>query len=461
MINTDTCSSSNPPWCPLCGADFQPAPKTLGTPTPGTVAHVPAAVRRTAAVCEALAPLVPPPPLVTPVTPVAITAVPPSIPPAPRLPLPASAPDNVGTLGEPEWIHAPDGKQIGQNVLTVRILAGCVAMLFLAFAVLLFYVAAKPFGTNPPAPAVALLIGVICTAIALPMVAVAVFFQSIGWVRRMFGPSTFLVYPHGLLEQRGTRRRLIRWEDFGPPQKINVLVTYYRFPVRGDKALAFDNTVGEHEKLCATIEARAGQRQAVAAFGDEAARVVLGDAAARAEMAAAPPGPSVLAVKLGVLSGSVYRITMLGRHLLFYSVAAGAGISASPRPNAGAIEAWGHARMRQKFLEEMRQVEQADAPTLLELAAKNEGSFVATAENLVEVRLDAPSVVKQIFMGLFGTAQEGSLTVTHARYGKLALALLEREDVLTVAQEWPKILGALMQVNVVWSHSACAFVGKV
>jgi hypothetical protein len=91
------------------------------------------------------------------------------------------------------------------------------------------------------------------------------------------------------------------------------------------------------------------------------------------------------------------------------------------------------------------------------LARENEGSFVASPADVRAIRLDPPSALAGFFSGASGP-QVCTLGIEHARQASLSLALLSRDDVLTVVGEWAKVFGGVIKVNIAWSHSSCSFV---
>jgi hypothetical protein len=262
------------------------------------------------------------------------------------------------------------------------------------------------------------------------------------------GTSTRLfVYPDALVELCKERCRMIPWDKIGPPELGRGFFSTYRCAVDGGRDLTFDDGIRDHAGLCKSIETKVMESRRHLAFGGD--EIVT-------EMAAAELGPSLLAQKLGAGS-ELYRVTLMGRRLLFYRVKTPC-LTEEPRPMAGWLEAWVHADMRRKYLEEMHRVEQADASTLLALAQENEGSFVASAADLRRASLDPPSYAKFFWHGPDRVRQECLLTLDDRRYGRMALALLAREDVMKVANDWPTALGDAVESHVAWSHSACAFV---
>jgi hypothetical protein len=355
-------------------------------------------------------------------------------------------PAEVAALGNPEQVHAPDERQARRNRLALRGMLGALGLGVLALAGFLWWASDNPAPHFPP-PDVALglafafaVLGLLSTAASLAP-----------WGGRWAAPPTLLVYADVLVELRGGRHRIIPWEKVGAQRQTSPLLVSYRFPVQGGKAVSFDDTVRGHKVLCETIRDRTVERRSLVAFGGEAAL---------AEMAAAQPGPSFLAQRIEGDEG-VFRITVLGDRLLFYKMAYGAGVSAGPpAEQAGAIQAWARANLHQKYLDEMQILEAADAATLLYLAAENEESFAASAKDVRELHIDPPSTAKQWLHGLSDVPHEGLLKLVHARQGAMTLALLDREHVLLATKELPRLFGAVVKSNVVWSHSACHFVGK-
>jgi hypothetical protein len=360
--------------------------------------------------------------------------------------LPADVPSDVAALGTPQQVHLPDEVQLRRNDLLLRIMAGCTALVLLAIAGLHFFLLYQPFGSDPPPREVALSVGIGCAVLGLLFMATAIWFRASRWWR----PRTYLVYEHVLVELSAQRHRIIPWKNIGPPKPSSALLIYYRFPVQDDRCLSFDNTVTDHEALCATIVSKAVEGRV---------QVALGDASTLAEMAGAQPGPFVVVARLSKGKG-VFRVSMLGKRLLFYRVKAAPGVATQP-VSRGGFNAWKEARIRQAYLDEMQLLAKADALTLVQLAAANPGSFAVAPEDVRELRIDPPSWWKHFFCGVAGTDQEALLTLVHERLGTMQLALLSREDVRTATVEFPKIFReSAVRINVEWSHSQCCFVRK-
>lgn len=432
LINTGTSSSSEPPWCPTCGADFKAAPNEVALPAPAPARPAPAAP-------EAAAPrpaIAPPPPRRAP-------QVQPAHQPRPKVPLPAGVPAEVKALGNPEQVHAPDERQARRNRLLLRGGAAGVGVVVLALAGLLWWVSDNP-APHLPSPDVAL--GVAFAFAVLGFLTTATSF--IPWGGRLGVPPTFLVYDNALVEVRpGGRHRVIPWDRIGSPRQTSALLASYHFPVRDGKAVHFDSTVRDHKLLCETIRDRAAEARSRGAFGG---------AAAVAEMTAAQPGPFFLAQRT-TAGGPVFRVTVLGNRLLFYHMAYGAGVSAA----GAAVEQVGAlAELRQKFLEEMSVLDEADAATLLYLAAESDESFAAGPEDLRELHIDPPSTAKHLLQAISDKPHEGLLKLVHKRRGALTFALPFREHVLLATQELPRLFGAAVKVNVVWSDAAYKFVAR-
>jgi hypothetical protein len=263
------------------------------------------------------------------------------------------------------------------------------------------------------------------------------------------------VYPDVLAEVFPTRHRLIPLVKVRDPEK-HPLFTQYRFPVEGEKPLHFDNTVRDHARFAELIQARAAERRFLDASGG--ASVVASARNARV-------GPSVVALERK-LKGNAYRIFVVGDRLLFYRLAAPAvgGSPTCPRNAAVgglvfAFLAWNHRKARERFLAEMQELDRADASELLDRAARNEGSFVASPGDFEQAELNPRSTLEKI-LGGDATSVEAVLNLVHARRGSMNLALLTHGDVLTILEQWPGIFGRALVLNVVWSPSAGGFVAK-
>jgi hypothetical protein len=377
--------------------------------------------------------------------------------------LPESVPAEVAALGKPERVYLPDEKQFKRNRTLVRVFFGGCGLLLAGLALTAGFLGAykpDPTGTLRVVPLV--LVG-----LSLPFFMVALWFGAARWGDAWWGPRTFLVYPDALVELRGGRHRIIPWKTIGALLPTAPLLDPHRFAVQSGGPLSFGSSVRDHEALCDTIKQRARGRGAPAAGWS--AGHSMGDEAARAELAAAVPTAHFLARQLG---GGVFRVTLLGKKLLFNRMKEGDG-AGEPRANvaplvtmgmAGGLisgfNTWAATARRKAFLEEKAALDRADADTLVRYAAAVEGSFALAPEEVRTLDIDPPSLLKHLFKGLDGTRQACLIKLAHARFGELTLELLSDEDTLTAIKELPQLVGAAVCVNVTYSYSQCAFVAK-
>jgi hypothetical protein len=425
LINADTSSSSAPPWCPTCGADFQAAGPL---DAPAAVAVAPSAGSAPVPVAA-----------VAPPAPRRLAQAPARQPRA-KVPLPPGVPAEVAALGKPEQVHAPDPKQARHNRARLRGTIACLGLLGLALGGFLWWASDNP-APHLPSPDVAL--GLAIGFGALGLLTTVAAFSPRG------GPATFLVYENVLVELSGGRHRIIPWEKVGSLRQNSYLVLTYHFPVQGERDVRFDSAVRDHAALAVAIQDRAAERRSLIAFGG---------AEALAEMSAAQPGHSFLAEGVAGAKG-VFRITVLGDRLLYYPLVNGAGRASPQDASAGTLQGWAQAELHRKYREEIEILEEADAATLLWLAAENDGSFAVAAADVRELHIDPPPR-PHLLQGLADPTHEGFLKLVHARRGTVTVALLDREHVLQATKELPRLFGDAVKVNVVWSHSACHFVGK-
>jgi hypothetical protein len=362
----------------------------------------------------------------------------------PTAQLPRGAPTEVAALGPPEQVHAADEDQFRRNVILLRLLCACAGLMCFAVAGFFGYVLKHPFGDSPPPEEVSLGIAVGSGILGLLFLGVAILFRG------SCASRTYLVYDAVLVELDSGGHRIIPWEKIGERQQGSPFVVSYCFPVQGGKALAFDNTLHQAGLLCQTIQDRTASRGVQRGFDPRADLT---------EMAAATPGAFVMALRFGG-NKEVFRITILGDRLLFYRVAASAGYFVNSSSQAGGLWGGSPTPQRQRFLDEMQRLEHADAPTLIRFAAENEGSFVLSAADFDEITIDPPSFLKNFLHGLDGVRPECLVNIKLAHEKPILLAVLSRQGVLVAAEEFPRLFGAAVKVNIVWSHSSCAFVGK-
>jgi hypothetical protein len=334
----------------------------------------------------------------------------------------ASLPAEVAALGMPEQVFAPAKRvaapatrPFGVHIRTSLLIAG-MGLLFWLCAVVFLGVLPVP-GTPPPPPEIGLYAGAPCVLVGSGFLIWAAWL-GMGGTRghktylgmdlptdltldprklRNPGTQTYLLYKRGLVEFCPDRHRIIPWEKVGIPQ-VSGLPGFvdYRVPVQGEESLRFDYTMPDHAEL-----ARAVTRQHyVGAVGGEAALASLSTAGA---------APFFLAGGLG----ATYRISLLGKSLLFLRVGDGTTEDPDPLKEEKAVNemtkfgllgglvvgfmaatAYPTVRSFRNFQAKMQRLEGASQRELFQAVAEQSaypGSFLIPAERLVEVRFEAPT----------------------------------------------------------------------
>ena len=158
----------------------------------------------------------------------------------------------------------------------------------------------------------------------------------------------------------------------------------------------------------------------------------------------------------------VYRVYVLPNEMLFLKLGSGFRDPGSAAAMGGAVGggiAGLMAGRKLKQIEEKRQQLDAAPPEeLRRIAREDKGSFSATADELSDLRLDAPSG----FWGLMlsGATQTGLLCFTHAKHGKYTLELVAMEDMKKAFDALPQHFGNRIAVNVQWDDRKQKFVKK-
>jgi uncharacterized protein DUF6585 len=148
----------------------------------------------------------------------------------------ALAPD-MSEFGVPEQVHP-----VSSWVLWT---CGFVALAGLGPAAMSFYFLWHPFGTNPPPREVMMIGGSAFVLMSAVLAGLAL------WVRTL----TYLVFPQALVEMRGARSRIFRWDEitelFEEPQGT----THFRIVV-GGRRKSIASIVQNRQALAETIAAR-------------------------------------------------------------------------------------------------------------------------------------------------------------------------------------------------------------
>lgn len=128
----------------------------------------------------------------------------------------------------------------------------------------------------------------------------------------------------------------------------------------------------------------------------------------------------------GIRSQPVYRVYVLLQELLFLEV----------------------GTVLEESAPKLKQLDEANPAELRRLAGSDRESFVASASELANLRLEAPPG-----FSLFGPYEhDGELCFHHPVRGKYRL-LLYHKNAQTAYRELPKALGKKIAVNAVWSDT--------
>src|SRR5262252_8846212 len=167
-------------------------------------------------------------------------------------------PEPVKALGQPEEIFPPSKQRSSLGTLAGSLLA-LAALLLLGIGGMLLYCAVRPFGANPPPPAVCWAVGA-----ALVLLAFGAFFGSYHyWSGKGDNKQVYLVFPQCLVELLPTTHRIISWEaireKMGTSQAAVASLRSYRFSGGSGKDIVFDSSLPRHEELAALLRLRGGK----------------------------------------------------------------------------------------------------------------------------------------------------------------------------------------------------------
>ena len=166
-------------------------------------------------------------------------------------PLPAA----VKALGQPEDLFPPTLQRSSMGTLVGGLLT-VVALLMLGMGGMLLYCAVRPFGTNPPPPAVCWAVGA-----ALVLLAFGAFFGSYYYLSgKGDNKRAYFIYPQCLVEILSAEHRIISWEAIrekvGTSQAAVAALRSYRFSAGAGKDIVFDSSLPRHEELAALLRSR-------------------------------------------------------------------------------------------------------------------------------------------------------------------------------------------------------------
>jgi hypothetical protein len=153
-------------------------------------------------------------------------------------------------------------------------------------------------------------------------------------------------------------------------------------------------------------------------------------------------------------SRHVYRIYVLPQELVFLKVGTGFRDPRSAAAAGGAVGAGLAAllagRKMKQITEKHKQLDEADVTELRRLAGSEKGSFVATRDELADLRLEPPSRFLAIMLS--GSEHAGLLRFSRPAGGKYKLELFSSEDAKTAYMELPRALGERIAVRAEWSE---------
>jgi hypothetical protein len=340
----------------------------------------------------------------------------------PNLDLRSSLPPEVADLGTPEQVFPPGtGKRPPNSYLAVTAAwaaLGLVLWVCAALAVGVIVIPGKPLPKDT-----GLMLGIPCMILGTLVMLYAAWHGMGGEI----SPHAYLFYKDVLVECSPTRHRIIRWESIRVATLNGGPARQYRFPVRDGKAILFDYTTPDHERLANAIT----RKRLLVAVGGE----TVADA-----LPTRTPTPFFLAYTR--VPGATYRVSRVGQNLLFLNM--GACLTEEPKENEhnqlltmGAIgglmaglQQYTKLTAYHKFVEIMDRLRAAGERELFQLAAEYPGSFLVSADDLREARIDPPS----FWMRLEGTVA-GRLRLPDTGDGKWTLNLPKPKDLSTATRE--------------------------
>ena len=167
-------------------------------------------------------------------------------------------PEPVKALGQPEDIF-PASKQRSSLGTLIGSLLAVAALLLLGICGMLLYCAVRPFGTNPPPPAVCWAAGVGLLFLAFGAVFGSYYYLS----GKGDNQQSYLIFPQCLVEILPMQHRVIPWEAIrektGTSKAAVAALRSFRFSAGPEKDIAFDSSLPRHEELAALLLSRGGK----------------------------------------------------------------------------------------------------------------------------------------------------------------------------------------------------------
>ena len=167
-------------------------------------------------------------------------------------------PEPVKALGQPEEIFPPSKQRSSLGTLAGSLLAVAALLLF-GIGGMLLYCAVRPFGANPPPPAVCWAAGAALLLLALGSVFGSYYYLSGKADNRQY----YLIFPQCLVEILPAQHRIIPWEAIGEKTGTSkaavAALRSFRFSARPGKDIAFDSSLPRHEELAALLRSRGGR----------------------------------------------------------------------------------------------------------------------------------------------------------------------------------------------------------
>jgi hypothetical protein len=167
-------------------------------------------------------------------------------------------PEPVKALGQPEEIFPPSMQRSSLGTLVGGLFAVAALLLF-GIGGMLLYCAVRPFGANPPPPAVCWAAGA-----ALLLLAFGAVFGSYYYLSgKGDNQQCYLIFPQCLVEILPAQHRIIPWEAIGEKTGTSkaavASLRSFRFSAGPGKDVAFDSSLPRHEELAALLRFRGGK----------------------------------------------------------------------------------------------------------------------------------------------------------------------------------------------------------
>jgi hypothetical protein len=294
-------------------------------------------------------------------------------------------PPEIANLGAPDEVFdLASSKHSSQTKVLIVV---CLVFMVICFGIAFPMLAAgiKPFGANPPPPAIAFGFGGLCLVLGMGLAYGAYYFAY----KSRAGAEAYYLFPETLAVHSPAGTRLIEWRRIGPEKPASSFNPQHVFPVDGDADIRFDHAAAEHDALEMAITHRS----------TKARWTLLLTAEVAAALSDSQSGPWFLAHDPA--DRGLYRVSILGGRLLFARLCDGCatgtrGFAPLAAPAfqgglTGAYVAWSQAQQIEKTQALIDRFDGVDDRQLFDMAAALPGGRILSVDEISSPHVSPPT----------------------------------------------------------------------